>query len=645
MKKIVVVVSLALFASLLVFSSQHVERPRPTMERGGSSESFDLLDFASESLETLSPGDDTSLCMRWGPTVAVDPNSPNVIAVAEGGTAQISLDSGETFTSKVVAAPPKSCDDGTTPCSKDTDCAGIGSESCFPGQCADATTYCSTDDDCSGIGDEACNGFRQGDPSVAFDSQGRLFFTYLCKLPGVGRDVCITGYELNNDGDAFDPLEGTEWPINVSAAAGAGGLNADKGWLAADSFTASTFADRLYVVWTELASTPDWAILTSHSTDQGQTWSSAVQLSAADGSEGLVWPAHNTVAPNGDVYVAYHSQTGFAAGTNREVPDGVSGQVFVTRSASGGAAYAVCEDGTTACTQDADCTGIGSGICTGKSLAFLPGEADVTWNVQSYTFCDDGTTVCTEDADCAGIGAESCEAPVGAIPGTQFWLMGTVQPWVLADPAVAGRVYVVANDDPDDVFDGGDAADVFIATSTDSGATWTIPARVDSGAVGTFQVMPTAAIDPITGSIATTYYDNRAGSTNAGGNFQLDLFAAYSRDGGVNWLPEVDFNDGLFDPDSATSCRFCGNGGPTNLMCEDPACAPGPVTTRIGEYNGVAFGECTAYAVWADNAVSECDGDTNVFFDRDPEAGGDAEAPVPTCPDDIGIPCTDSTEP
>jgi hypothetical protein len=147
--------------------------------------------------------------------------------------------------------------------------------------------------------------------------------------------------------------------------------------------------------------------------------------------------------------------------------------------------------------------------------------------------------------------------------------MGTSQPWVLADPGVPGRIYVVANDDPDDDLSAGDAADVFIVRSDDYGAHWTNPQRVDGGPPGTFQILPTAAIDPVTGTIGVTYYDNRSGM-QSGGDFLLDLLATYSHDGGNTWTPEVDFNDGQFDSSAAGSCRFCGYGDRRTCSARTP---------------------------------------------------------------------------
>ena len=123
------------------------------------------------------------------------------------------------------------------------------------------------------------------------------------------------------------------------------------------------------------------------------------------------------VGPGGDAYVAFHSQPGFLDAGLR-VPDGVSGFIALPHSNDGGASWQQ------------------------RTAPFGPGDADMTWNVQN--------------------------AANGVIPGATFWLQGSSQPWILPDPFQAGRLWVVANDDPDDDVDTGDAADVFIVRSDDS---------------------------------------------------------------------------------------------------------------------------------------------------------------------------------
>jgi len=379
-----------------------------------------------------------------------------------------------------------------------------------------------------------------GDSSLAFDSQGQLFWTYL----GVRTD--------NNLPDVFvaqvNPTTGAilpGYPVNVTAAAGfpaSAGNNNDKQWIAADHSPRSPFRDQLYIVWSQITTR---TVHTTFSTDQGLTWSPALTLSAAAG-EGFVWPSHNAVAPNGDVYVAYHSQPGFIVRN----PDGTSGQVFVLRSTDGGATYPQ------------------------KTLAYTPGNADITFNVQ---------TVPQERA----------------LNGNISWTQGSAQPWVLPDPVIPNNVYVVAADDPTNTNhgDGFDDIDVFIVRSTDHGRTWGAPIKVNDGPVGTTQFFPTAAIDAKSRCLTIAWYDTRAGNTNAAGNFLLDVFLRSSRNGGLTFGPEVQINDVPFDPDLGARCRF----GP------QPPCAAdsSPLQTlRIGEYNGVAVANGIAHVVWTGNTAT-----------------------------------------
>jgi hypothetical protein len=316
------------------------------------------------------------------PAIAVNPHNDNNIAVAVGGFGlRVSTDKGGMFSAVTSAIVPAT------------------------------HTQC-------------------GDSALAFDSQARLFWTYLGCLSNaqgqrIGIDIFIA--QVNPTTGAI--LAG--YPVTVTATAGfpaSAGNSNDKEWLAADRFSRSPFQDQLYVVWTRFAASGT-VVHTTFSTDQGLTWSSALTLSA--GGEAFVWPSHNAVAPNGDVYVAYHSQR--FAGQN---PDGTSGQVFVLRSTDGGATYPQ------------------------KTIAYTPGNADITFNVQ---------TVPQERA----------------LNGSISWTQGSAQPWVLPDPVKPNNVYVVAADDPTNTAhgDGFDDMDVFIVRSTDQGRHWETPVQVNDGPV------------------------------------------------------------------------------------------------------------------------------------------------------------------
>ena len=215
---------------------------------------------------------------------------------------------------------------------------------------------------------------------------------------------------------------------------------------------------------------------------------------------------------------------------------GTSGQTFVLRSTNGGASFAQ------------------------KTLAFTPGQSDISYNVQT-------------DAS-------------GKFAGTQFWTQGSAQPWVLPDPVRPGHVYVITADDPNNVHGNGDDANVVISRSLDFGQTWTT-STVSAGPANSFQVFPTASIDKF-GNIVVGWYDNRRGLTNGSGRFLLDVEATYSVDGGVTWAPEFRVNDTAFDPDPGAVNRF---NGP-------------PATTRIGEYFGIDLFGGTAYVAWNGNSFT-----------------------------------------
>ena len=370
-----------------------------------------------------------------------------------------------------------------------------------------------------------------GDPSLAYDSQGRLFVTHLSTQGG---ELLVFAGQIADTTTAGN-LNYT--PIQISTADG----NADdKQWLAADANPVSPYRDNLYLVWTQL-SNPS-RILFSRSTNQGVTWSAPQSVSA--NGENFVWPSHVAVGINGDVYVAYHTDTCGAAN---------AGTVSLLRDGNGGANFA-------------------AGTVPQKNDAFGAGQATVTCNVQDNPLSGD------------------------EIPGADFWLQGTVQPWILPDPARAGHVYVVANDDPNNAYANGDDADVVIALSTDNGVTFT-QRRVDNSPGQSFTVMPTAHIDQ-DGNIAVHWYDNRRNQTNTGANanfgtpnFLLDLYGTTSKDGGQTFAPDFRISDNAFDPDVNPPCRF---GALNTNNC----------TERIGEYNGVWTVDGIGYTVWTGNATA-----------------------------------------
>ena len=449
--------------------------------------------FAGTDIDTLLGGNEPT-------TAAVNPRSPNIIAVARGLTAAISTDFGRSFPTTVT----------------------------MPQAAPNPPVY----------GTIATWNFC-GDASVAFDSQGRLFMTYLLcgnnnAAPPVRVDVSAFVQQINmTPGPNFGTLNGMPNPVEVT---GANALNNDdKEWIAADANPDSPFRDNLYVVWTRLG-TPN-QVMFSRSTDSGANWSAPTQINAA--GEGFVWPSHIAVAQNGDVYITYHSDT----------CNGATPPMFVLRDSSGGAQFQA-----------------GTGF---QKTSFVSGVSCNQRNLST------------------------------AIPNADFWMQGANQGFVIPDPVRPGNVYVVVDDDPNDNFTTGDAAEVKLARSTDFGQTWTVstishapPAQ--PGTAGTLQVYPTGAIDQL-GNLVVTWWDTRRGFTNTTGNLLLDQYATVSRDGGLTFTNDFRISDRPFDPDLNAPCRF----GPAALNCGTVTAAP--ATFRIGEYNGTAAANGTAYVIWTGN--------------------------------------------
>jgi hypothetical protein len=389
-----------------------------------------------------------------------------------------------------------------------------------------------------------------GDPDLTFDSQGRLFWTNLAQNGTPPRSVAIA--EIN-------PANATQQAgTNVAFVPWNNGNSFDKQSMAADDDVSGTspYADRIYVVYTELSGTD--FVQFSRSTDNGQTFSNPLNLSLNTetnaGGVTPVWPADITVDADGDIYAAYHYQPGVTATTaadGRANSDGTSGTIFLLRSTNGGTSFPT------------------------KTTPFPAGTADISLNVQSVP---------------------------GTIPNHRFWLQGAMEPVVLADPARPGNVYVIAMDDPDNNHGSGDDGDIVIARSTNNGSTWS-RSTISAGPNNSLQFMPTAAIDEF-GTLVVAWYDDRNGTVNGNGDRTVDVRATYSTDGGLSWVSSFQLND-VTNPitpvTAGTNVRFFGadidNDGSTNDL-------DGDETFRFGEYFDIDVFGGTAYVTWNGNTFT-----------------------------------------
>ena len=108
-----------------------------------------------------------------------------------------------------------------------------------------------------------------------------------------------------------------------------------------------------------------------------------------------------------------------------------------------------------------------------------------------------------------------------------------------------GRVYLVYTEE---VVNESNDTDIEVRTSTDSGATWTAPVRVNDDPPSPIrsQFLPYISMDRTTGTVAIGWLDCRndngvpgSGGTNTIPNDDAQYYASYSTNGGVTWAPNV----------------------------------------------------------------------------------------------------------
>jgi hypothetical protein len=140
-----------------------------------------------------------------------------------------------------------------------------------------------------------------GDPSQAFDNDGRLFYAFICFNRGkpVNGGVYVARY--TGDGGTYDRTVLVKKGTPSAHFAGSG-LFQDKINLAVDQ-TAGPNSGNVYVAWSQYTGLAgNNAVLLSRSTDHGLTFSHPVRVAEALGTASF---ADLAVGPDGAVYVTF----------------------------------------------------------------------------------------------------------------------------------------------------------------------------------------------------------------------------------------------------------------------------------------------------------------------------------------------------
>ena len=310
---------------------------------------------------------------------------------------------------------------------------------------------------------KGANGFDFGsDPSLAFDTRGNVFYSYIVVFFGNGNG--INGTEMavarSSDGGRTYPAPATTF---FSFEGGQNHFN-DKPMIAADTNLASPFRDNVYVAWDAASGgSTGGGVRFARSTDHGATFTT-LRIDDPQGP-GRAIAAVPFVGPNGAVYAAWNDFAANAIVFNRSLDGGVTWGTPRTVAA--------------------------------KTAPFqLNIPAEQFRGALVYPACD------ADRSSGPHRGRLTCS-------------------WMDITPA--------------------GFSDIFLAFSDDGGSTWSPKRAVTDALPGVDRFNHWLSTDAVTGDVNVSFYDTRNDTT--GGRFETDVYLARSTDGGATFGPNTRVTD------------------------------------------------------------------------------------------------------
>jgi hypothetical protein len=133
---------------------------------------------------------------------------------------------------------------------------------------------------------------RASDPAVGYDAAHGVWLITTLAIQGQTTRLTVS---RSSDGLTWSG------PIVAAEASSTAGITFDKEWIACDNGSASPFAGRCYLAYSDVAHGD--VIAAKFSTDGGSTWSSQVQVSPTDGVGAIP-----VVRPTGELVLVYLAQ-------------------------------------------------------------------------------------------------------------------------------------------------------------------------------------------------------------------------------------------------------------------------------------------------------------------------------------------------
>ena len=235
-----------------------------------------------------------------------------------------------------------------------------------------------------------------------------------------------------------------------------------------------------------------------------------------------------------------------------------------------GCEMAVSDDGTVHVVWDTLTCGVST--CSNERMFYTRStNGGVSWS--SPVLVRDFNLVGFSGTNCPGAADDRCIGPFGAVDVDN------------TGGACDGNLYAAFGDY---TAGGVNETDVWISRSTNNGASWSAPIKVnDDGLSGRVQFHPFLVVDPSDGSVVVGWHDAR----NDSGNHRIDYYVARSTDCGQTFEANIQA--------SAPSGEFNNSGiSWTNENSNDN---PGYNPNQYGEYMGVDARGGKAYVAWTDS--------------------------------------------
>jgi hypothetical protein len=296
-----VLISLVAILLVMALSPTSMASPANTrVTRDASSGSYLRYDGTSDATMAACS---TGRRSQNEPTIAVDPhNTQVVVAGSNDYCAQIvngdvwpgyyrSTDGGDTWNDSLVPGYPD-----------DSSAAGVASPA--HGSCSAA-----------------------GDPSQAFDADGRLFYAFICFNRSKPINGAVYSSRYLSDGSSYDRTVLIK-KGSPSAQFSGSGLFQDKINIVADQ-TSGSFSGNVYVAWSQYTGkAANNSILLSRSTDHGLTFSPAARVTPLEHGTGSFTDL--AVGPDGAIYLTYLTYPSSSRPTS---------DIWLVKSANGGVSF------------------------------------------------------------------------------------------------------------------------------------------------------------------------------------------------------------------------------------------------------------------------------------------------------------------